>query len=163
MPTPEAVHTAITAWFGPAFAAKMTLRSLTVPIVWPGDKRSSAPAAPFGRFSFQRISQQVTDIGRQQSVLVPSSIEIAFREQVAFEVFVADAKGDLQLDQITMDAMLLFATVAWTPASVGGARFIPDGRPESTVRTTTPHPDDRFGAHLVATVIAPFFYEWAPS
>lgn len=163
MPTPEAAHTAITSWFGPAFAAKIAARSLTVPIVWPGDKRSSAPTAPFARFAFQRISQRITDIGRQPDVLVPTAFEIEFREQVALEVRVADGKGDLQLDQITMDVMVLFAAVAWNPATVGGVRFIPDGRPESTVRTTTPHPDDTFGAHLKATVIAPYMFEWSGS
>lgn len=163
MPTPEAARTAITTWFGPAFAAKMTTRSLTVPILWPGDKRATAPAAPFARFAFQRVSQRITDIGRAEDVLTASAVEIEFREQVAFEVYVTDGKGDLQLDQITMDAMVLFAGKSWQPATIAGVRFLVDGSSESTVRATTPYPDTTFGAHLRSTVIAPFMYEWSAS
>ena len=165
MPTPEAAHTAITAWFDPAFKAKMTARSLTVPVIYPGDKRSAPPAVtqPFATFAWKRVISRVTDIGTQQSVSAPTAIEIEFREEAHLSVYVPDGAGDLLLDRITMDAMVLFATIAWSPDTVAGVRFVPDMRPESTPRATSPVPDTTFGARLKSTVIAPYMFEFTAS
>lgn len=140
-----AVHRTIAAWFNTSFGALHP----TVKIAWANAKRPGKTEAPFIRYSVQPVTSRAYDLGE------PRKLDDI--EQVVVEIFVLGGEGDALLDDIVDDIRNLFATVAKTPATVGGALF-GDTSP-NTSRVVDKGPDPEAGSLFKAIVIAPFRFE----